>query len=311
MDTSRGPDGPIDSPPDRQLRPSQGRHIMMWRQTRRQTWRQGWRPTRPPSPTHHHARDCEGTWATAVDEPCLDCRRPLTVRPFQERPDERWATTLSAVSSLPSGCRSGRSARSSAVLSPGMQAAVAQWLGSQGRIRWPRVPGAPVVEAAPARLAAWSIRRAPLLGIGTEPIGGSRRRRTPSHVLPLHRNTVNTAVSRTQVAQLRRREAKVAVRTSTPDPLHAIDARGVHVAMRHLTYPRNRAGGKALPRVGSWGGVRLRVAQFLANLWHARPMPTKLGHPWHGRRGYRPRSPARAPPQAHRPGWRARLPDAM
>jgi len=31
------------------------------------------------------------------------------------------------------------------------------------------------VEAAPARLAAWSIRRAPLLGIGTEPIGGSRR----------------------------------------------------------------------------------------------------------------------------------------
>src|SRR5215216_6705900 len=37
--------------------------------------------------------------------------------------------------------------------------------------------------------------------------------------------------------------------------------------MHRLTYPRNRAGGKALSRVGSWGGVRLRVAQFLANLW--------------------------------------------
>ena len=36
MDTSRGPDGPIDSHADRQLRLLQGLHIMMWRQI----WRQ-------------------------------------------------------------------------------------------------------------------------------------------------------------------------------------------------------------------------------------------------------------------------------
>jgi hypothetical protein len=36
MDTSRGPDGPIDSRTERQLRLLQGLHIMMWRQI----WRQ-------------------------------------------------------------------------------------------------------------------------------------------------------------------------------------------------------------------------------------------------------------------------------
>ena len=38
MDTSRRPAGPIDSRPDQQLHPIQGRHIMMWRQTWRQMW---------------------------------------------------------------------------------------------------------------------------------------------------------------------------------------------------------------------------------------------------------------------------------
>jgi hypothetical protein len=56
MDTSRGPDGAIDSHADRQLRPTQGLHIMMWRQT----WRQRWRPTRTPSPSHRHDSDREG-----------------------------------------------------------------------------------------------------------------------------------------------------------------------------------------------------------------------------------------------------------
>jgi hypothetical protein len=55
--------------------------------------------------------------------------------------------------------------------------------------------------------------------------------------------------------------------------LHAIDVRVVHVAMRRLTYPRNRAGEKALPRDGLWGGVRLRVAEFLANLWQHTASP--------------------------------------
>jgi hypothetical protein len=38
-------------------------------------------------------------------------------------------------------------------------------------------------------------------------------------------------------------------------------------SQRH-TSPDNRAGGKALPRVVTWGGMRLHVAQFLANFWH-------------------------------------------
>jgi hypothetical protein len=184
-------------------------------------------------------------------------------------------------------------ARWAAALRPGFQAAVARWLGSQGRIRWPRIAGAPVEEAAPARLAASSIGRAPLSGIGTEPIGVSRRRRTPSHVLPLHRNTVNTAVFRTRRTAIPATPAMdsdltvllvisnagspsqttrgwMALRNSTPDPLHAIDARVVHVAMHHLAYPHNRAGERCCRGLWGgvgWGGVRLRVAQFLANLW--------------------------------------------
>jgi len=55
------------------------------------------------------------------------------------------------------------------------------------------------------------------------------------------------------------------------DPILTIDAPVVHVAIHHLTCPRNRAGEKALLR----GGVRLRVAQFLANLWQgAFPWPS-------------------------------------
>jgi len=56
-------------------------------------------------------------------------------------------------------------------------------------------------------------------------------------------------------------------RNRTSDPIHAIDAREVHDAMQHLTSPYNCADGKALPRVGTWGSVRMRVAWFLANLW--------------------------------------------
>jgi hypothetical protein len=59
--------------------------------------------------------------------------------------------------------------------------------------------------------------------------------------------------------------------------LHAIDVRVVHAAMHHLTYPRNRAGKKALPRDGSWGDVRLPVAQFLANLWQGPPSWSSFG----------------------------------
>jgi hypothetical protein len=79
-------------------------------------------------------------------------------------------------------------------------------------------------------------------GGGARPLGGLEHQAgaTPGHrnrtdrgleTVPdaqprptLHRNTINTAVSPTQVAQLRRREAGVALRNSTPDPLHAIDA---------------------------------------------------------------------------------------
>jgi hypothetical protein len=61
-------------------------------------------------------------------------------------------------------------------------------------------------------------------------------------------------------------------RNRTGDPILTIDARVVHDALRHLASPHNRAGGKALPRVGTWGSVRMRVAQFLANLWHARAL---------------------------------------
>jgi hypothetical protein len=56
----------------------------------------------------------------------------------------------------------------------------------------------------------------------------------------------------------------------TGDPILTIDAPVVHDAMQHPTSPHNRAGGKALPRVGTWGSVRMRVAQFLANFWQGR-----------------------------------------
>ena len=46
----------------------------------------------------------------------------------------------------------------------------------------------------------------------------------------------------------------------------------------------------ALPRVGSWGGARLRVAQLLANLWQG---------PLHGRQGMNHPMRVRT---AH-PGW--------
>ena len=59
-------------------------------------------------------------------------------------------------------------------------------------------------------------------------------------------------------------------RNRTGDPILTIDAPVVHDAMLHPTSPHNRAGGKALPRVGTWGSVRMRVAQFLANFWQGR-----------------------------------------
>jgi hypothetical protein len=66
------------------------------------------------------------------------------------------------------------------------------------------------------------------------------------------------------------RTALVRALNRTPDPLHAIDAPVVRNALRRPTSPRNRAGKERPPRVGWWGDARLRVAQFLANLWHAR-----------------------------------------
>lgn len=168
MDTSRRPDGPIDSRADRQLRPTQGRHIMTWRQT----WRQRWRPTRPPSPRHHHdprprrqpvVHGCRVNPASSCGDHVLDRRS------FQDSPHRQGAlrtngaTTLSAVSSVPSGCRSGRGARS-------RRRPPAWRLGaSGGRRSWASEPNR----------------------------SGARDGRTPNHVLPLHRNTVNTAVSRT------------------------------------------------------------------------------------------------------------------
>jgi hypothetical protein len=47
-----------------------------------------------------------------------------------------------------------------------------------------------------------------------------------------------------------------------------IDAREVHDAMQHLTYPRNRAVERRFQGLGGGAGMKLRVAEFLANLWH-------------------------------------------
>jgi Zinc-binding dehydrogenase len=61
-----------------------------------------------------------------------------------------------------------------------------------------RLGASPPANAAPARLAAWSIGRAPPLGNGTEPIGGTAPdTRLPSYLC--FRNTVNTVVPRTAV----------------------------------------------------------------------------------------------------------------
>jgi hypothetical protein len=141
MDTSRGSDGPIDSRADRQLRPTQGRHIMMWRQTWRQTWRQGWRPARTPSPTHHHdprprrqpvVHGCRVNPASTCGDHVLD-RRSFQDSPYRpgaltdewgnyrqrgKQPAQRlWERSWSEVICRP--------------LSR-LQAAVAEWLGSQG-----------------------------------------------------------------------------------------------------------------------------------------------------------------------------------
>jgi hypothetical protein len=79
MDTSRGPDGPIDSRPDRQLRPMQGRHIMMWRQT----WRQMWYRGGDPRERHHHRIDMTAKgdlgvpWLAGAFGPRLPATVPL------------------------------------------------------------------------------------------------------------------------------------------------------------------------------------------------------------------------------------------
>jgi hypothetical protein len=45
-------------------------------------------------------------------------------------------------------------------------------------------------------------------------------------------------------------------------------------------------GEAARGKVGLWGGVKLRVAQFLANIWQGLPRSR-----WHERRHHRPDSP--------------------
>jgi hypothetical protein len=116
MDTSRGLDGSSDSRADRQLRPTQGRHIMKWRQT----WRQRWRPTRPPSPRHHHdprprrqpvVHGCRVNPSSTAGDHVLD-RRSLQGSPCRQGALTNGPTVVSAASSLPSGWGSGRGARS-------------------------------------------------------------------------------------------------------------------------------------------------------------------------------------------------------
>ena len=114
MDTSRGSDGAIDSRAVRQLRPTQGLHIMIWRQT----WRQRWRPTRTPASTHHPTRDRETTCdpqaadvnrrppATASDPNCVRTPR----HSGQERPPA-WGNYRQRGKQSASGCRSGRGRR--------------------------------------------------------------------------------------------------------------------------------------------------------------------------------------------------------
>ena len=98
MDTSRGSDGPIDSRADRQLRPTQGRHIMIWRQR--------WQPTPTQAATHHHdPRPRRNLWSTAVGciLPQLTATTSLTVGPHHtDRVGlTNRATTVSAVAACP------------------------------------------------------------------------------------------------------------------------------------------------------------------------------------------------------------------
>jgi hypothetical protein len=55
-----------------------------------------------------------------------------------------------------------------------------------------------------------------------------------------------------------------------PDGILTIDAQVVHDAVQHLASPQGRAGERELWSLGLWGEMRLGVAQFLANLWHAK-----------------------------------------
>jgi hypothetical protein len=70
----------------------------------------------------------------------------------------------------------------------------------------------------------------------------------------------------------------------SPKLFLTIDVRVVHVAAHHLTYPRNRAGERRCAGLGRGGDVRLRVAQFLANLWqgalHGRLCNRHFGGRW-------------------------------
>ena len=97
MDTSRGSDGPIDSRADRQLRPSQGRHIMMWRQTWRQNGGRGGDPH-----DHHHQPIIMPATAKTTCGPRLLMNPASTVGDHSDRnsvsgpPCDRlhaWATT--------------------------------------------------------------------------------------------------------------------------------------------------------------------------------------------------------------------------
>jgi hypothetical protein len=162
MDTSRGPDGPIDSRADRQLRAIEGRHIMTWRQM----WRQKWRPTRTPSPSHRHDEDREGR----RESPAGGGWRGLSPLATASCPDGLWGPPLGwersdRSSSLAIGCLADTRARDS--------------------VTERRSGVAPNEAMAPARLAAWSIGRAPPSGIWNRTIGGSNGAGRPATVLPL------------------------------------------------------------------------------------------------------------------------------
>jgi hypothetical protein len=66
-------------------------------------------------------------------------------------------------------------------------------------------------------------------------------------------------------------------RNRTGDPILTIDARVVHDALQHLTCPHREPPAHRWLRL--WGGARLRVAQFLANLWQAFPAKPSSASP--------------------------------